>query len=342
MDIKRGLLTTKPNYSKIPVTICPMNDEGARDFNEFYKHVRELGYRRLKRTHSGGICTKGLVLPAWDISHTSTSVEIILIDLEGSCRVQFRHNLPEYSEDKISGREAMIHFKKHLEKYGIDLEAYSDEDGYKYKEEIERPLIRLSMPQIAHKVFTNVHHIDFHNSYPAGLCNTHEEFRPAVEELYLKRRENDKYKAILNLSIGFMQSKWCGYKWARLSRDAINDNNARIKDLAAKLRDSGHFILSYNTDGIWYTGDIYHGEGEGDDLGEWCNDHTFCRWRAKSDGAYEFVEGGMYTPVVRGCQYDRYKPKSEWVWGDIYREFAEVVEYKFIEEEGIFRNGHKV
>ena len=117
-----------------------------------------------------------------------------------------------------------------------------------------------------------------------------------------------------------MQSKWCGYKYAHLSRDAITDNNNRIIKLSDELSSQGRVILSYNTDGIWYQGEIYHGNGEGHDLGQWENDHINCQFRMKSDGSYEFIENGKYYPVVRGyTRLDRIKPRTEWVWGDIYQ-----------------------
>ena len=37
-----------------------------------------------------------------------------------------------------------------------------------------------------HPGLTNVHHIDFHNSYPAGLVNTHPEFKDVITFLYNK------------------------------------------------------------------------------------------------------------------------------------------------------------
>ena len=86
------------------------------------------------------------------------------------------------------------------------------------------------------------------------------------------------------------------------------------------MRNSGRIVISYNTDGVWYDGEIYHGEGEGPNLGQWSNDHVNCMFRAKSAGAYEFIEDGKYYPVVRGqTTLDAIKPRSSWEWGDIYK-----------------------
>ena len=86
----------------------------------------------------------------------------------------------------------------------------------------------------------------------------------------------------------------CNARWAHLSRDAIKDNNDRVKKLAETLEKKGRMVLSFNTDGIWYKGPVYHGEGEGDGLGEWHNDHVNCKFRAKSSGSYEFIENKKY------------------------------------------------
>ena len=55
-----------------------------------------------------------------------------------------------------------------------------------------------------------------------------------------------------------------------------------------------------------------------------------------SDGAYEFIEDGVYHPVLRGTStLDAVQPdRSKWTWGDIYRQA--VVCYKFDIEKGIY------
>ena len=102
-----------------------------------------------------------------------------------------------------------------------------------------------------------------------------------------------------------------------------------------RLITSGRTILGFNTDGIWYQGDIYHGEGEGDKLGEWSNDHINCLFRSKSNGAYEFIENGQYNAVVRGnTSFDAIEPdRSKWTWGDIYK--SNVLTYTFDEKIGV-------
>lgn len=94
-------------------------------------------------------------------------------------------------------------------------------------------------------------------------------------------------------------------------------------------------VISYNTDGIWYQGAVYHGDGEGDDLGQWHNDHVNCRFRAKSAGSYEFIENGSYFPVVRGkTRLDDLIPRDKWQWGDIYQNEADLMTFR-IDSDGI-------
>ena len=120
-----------------------------------------------------------------------------------------------------------------------------------------------------------------------------------------------------------MQSSIIHARYARLSRDAIHDNNRRVYELAERVRAAGYIPLLYNTDGFWYCDPEhkgpYHGAGEGSGLGEWHTDHHAEKWRAKSAGAYEYIENGEYTPVIRGrTRLDLTQHRRDWQWGDIF------------------------
>lgn len=349
-DYKHAKITMKPNKKLIPVNGFELNDEGAHKFNEILEFILNKKLNPIIRTPSNGISYKTKA-PAFDYQHTNSCVEITYLGLEGLYRFQFRSqgqsDTDDNNEEKIYGRQAFTEFKKLCKAAGIDLNDYAIENGVEVKKTIEKPLIQLERKVFENVVFGegNVHHIDFHNSYPAGLCNTHPEFRPIVEKLYEERKTDPSKKklnkAILNLTIGFMQSVHSGVnaRWAHLSKDAIADNNNRIKELAARLKASGRMIISYNTDGIWYLGDIYHGNGEGSGLGQWENDHINCIFRAKSAGSYEFIEDGVYYPVVRGATLlDKIKPRTEWEWGDIYKKEAEELKYE-VRNDGIYKDG---
>jgi len=341
LNIKR-IETDKPNKLKTPITKFTLNEIGVEKFNKIYKFIKANNIKEMIMTKSHGISYKNVGV-CYHLSRTATCIELLLY-ADGYCRIQLRggKDLEMAQHKEIYGRQAFTKFKEILKLNGIELDSYKIENGKEAKEEIEKPYICLE-DAIPGFVFKRAHHIDFHNSYPAGLCNTHPEFRPVIEHLYKKRKENNIYKAILNYSIGFMQSLGgCGARWAHLSRDAIKDNNDRIRDMAARLRAAGNHILSFNTDGIWYIGNIYHGEGEGSELGQWENDHINCQWRCKSAGAYEFIEDNKYTPVVRGyTNLDKKKIRNEWSWGDIFKEEASPITFRFDESEGVIYGQEK-
>lgn len=325
------------NQLLIPVSVFDISKKGARDFNKIYFWVKSKNLNKILRTPSGGIkLGNSLRLPAWDVRTNRYCVEMTVIMEGRAWRIQFRTKPPE----GMSGRKAFTEFKKLLLKNDIDLEEYAIDNGEEVKAEIEKPLIGAVRSWMYDVLYENVNHIDFHSSYPAGLANTHPEFRKTLEEIYEKRNKDNMCKNILNFSIGFMQSLGgCNARWAHLSRDAIKDNNKRVRELAKRLDKSGRLVISFNTDGIWYRGKVYHGKGEGDKMGEWHNDRINCQFRMKSDGAYEFIENGVYYPVVRGVSND---VKGDWQWGDIYTDKAKAQLFTFTEEEGIRLNGEEI
>lgn len=259
-------------------------------------------------------------------------------------RVQFKFSIADssgvYTKEsgkKLYGYQALAIFKKKCEEFGINLDDYavSREEGLEWKAKISKPLIKGSRLLKFDETYENVHHIDFHNSYPAGLVNTHPEFKPVVEYFYKNRKKDEINKAVLNYTIGCFQSGQQQYRYASLSHDAINDNNNRLINLANDLHYCGCKVLAFNTDGVWYQGEIYHADGEGSGLGQWENDHINCTFRMKSAGSYEFIEDGKYHPVVRGkTRLDLEKPRSEWQWGDIYQA-GELIKYEFTLKNGL-------
>lgn len=333
IQLKHCKASARINYLLIPVSVIDITEEGAALFNKIYFYLKKQNLHNLERTASGGI--KGgphRKRPAWDIKINNICVELTVLYEGLAWRIQFRTKLPK----GMSGRSAFTSFKRKLLKAGLDLEDYAIDNGATVKKEIEKALIGAKRPIFYNIVFEGVNHIDFHSSYAAGLANTHPEFLPVLTDLYNKRETKESYKNILNFSIGFMQSlSGCRARWAHLSRDAIKDNNERLKNLAKVLEKKGRIIIAFNTDGIWYKGAVYHGEGEGNALGQWRNDHINCRFRMKSAGAYEFIENGVYTPVVRGVSNEL---KASWIWGDIYQKKAEPKEFYFTEEEGVVIN----
>lgn len=342
--LKHSELKYNVNYYKIPVTKLHYSAENIELFNSIYLDLKSKAkyYNKIQRTESGGISNKaplGARLRQWDFRQSGVFTELTIINPDGCWRIQVA---PGKKSDEIggkpflSGRQSFFAFRAFLKKFGIDLESYKIFDGEVVNHTIEKPLIFMRLESITKdKTFENVHHIDFHNSYPAGLANTHEEFREAINYLYEHRYEKPSYKDLLNMSIGFMHSRYVSYAYAHLAKDAIADSNKRVKELASRVERAGGRILLFNTDGFWYTGRIYHGAGEGKALGEWHNDHVNCRFRAKSAGAYEYIENETYNPIIRGyTELDKIKDRGNWSWGDIYQRDCQVKNYIFDEEKG--------
>lgn len=336
-ELKHCKASYRINYLLIPVSNFPITKKGAVAFNKIYLWLKKQNLYKLKRTRSGGIENGShMKVPAWDIRANKYCVEITAI-IEGfAWRIQFRTETPK----KLSGRSAFTKFKRLLLKDGINLEDYAIDNGAEVKKDIEKYIVEVHHQFYIDKIFSQAHHIDFHSSFTAGLKNTHPEFAPTLEKLFKGREKDESYKNILNFSIGFMQSiSGCNARWAHLSKDAIKDNNVRVRNLASEVEKSGRKVLVFNVDGFWYDGPIYHGKGEGEGLGEWHNDHINCKFRMSSAGVYEFIEDGEYFPVVRGIPNDT---KLNWEWGDIYTKKAVPDIFTFTEEEGVKLNGEKI
>ena len=328
-----------PNqYSSRPLKLDP-TPENAEIFNEIYLYLKNTDLYTLERAPSGAI-RKGpryiKNLYAWDIK--SSSLGLMITICIGGYIYAIKFGL--FKKDTAPEIYPTVAFKQFTDKcaeFGIDLESYAIDNGAEVREQTEKVYIDMS---IKDKVLKNVHHLDFHSSFPAGLANTHPEFRPVMEYYYNIRKTDPAAKFLMNSGIGFMCTDKFGFraKYAHLRKDAVEDNNRRIEELRLRLILTGHTIIGHNTDGIWYQGDIYHGPGEGKKLGEWENDHLNCTFRAKSNGAYEFIEDGKYHVVMRGqSSYDAINPdRNTWQWGDIYK--ATTIGWKFDINKGVYFN----
>ena len=341
LELKRASITLHPNYIMIPVTRTDSIDE----FNEVLFNYKDRGYKPISRTKSGGISWKGFRGTAFDLTTNRWGCELLVIDYEGMFRLQFRKNIlddPLLDEGKlkITGTQSLNKFYTELKNIGIDLNDYAIDNGKEVKATIEKPIIQLARQSYKDVIFENCHHIDINSSYPAGVKEYRPEFAPVIDKWYRLKKEGYKeYKAYLNLMIGAMQSQYQGYRYADISKYAIERNNKKLRDMAQWLKENGRTVLLYNTDGIWFTGEAFPKEMQSNKLGAFKQDHTNCKFRAKSDGAYEFIENGIYYPVIRGkTRLDNLKPRFAWQWGDIYQQDAEQIQkYRVTLENGIER-----
>lgn len=298
-----------------------MNSENAKLFNTLVKYCEDNHYHKMQWTKSGGI-RKGVgVFSAlsYGIKQVGkTNIVLVISTDEGFYRFTF--GIARKEQKDISGYTSFKVFKETCSKYDINIDDYAIDNGIEVKETFPIPPRKIPNKIFIDRELDNVHHIDLNSSFMSGLMARYSEFTPVVEELYSKRKENPIYKAILTHTYGYLQSALVDYKYINLSKAMVEFNNEFLNKLSTKLRESGRIIVSYNTDGIWYLGDIYHDEDEGTGLMKYKNDHINCKARFRSPSAYEFIEDGQYHAVLSGItKLDKIKSRDEWEWGDIYK-----------------------
>lgn len=339
------------NYVKIPVNHFDISEKGMNEFNKVYKALLECKdeFFTITRTKSGGISKKELNLPAYDIQYTNNSLELTILS-DNAYRFLFRTKYTKF-DGGCSGREGFNTFKKVCEKHNVDLDKLAIDNGLEVKNTIEKVHIGLK-DGLRDLIYEHVYHIDLNSAYVSGIMLSFPELEPVIKEIYKERKNKNLpekqralYKSILNVFQGYAQSIWCRigkntYALSHLSKAGIAFCNRQVERIAKNIEDQGGLVLAYNTDGLFYIPaeekTPYHDEYEGTELCQWKHDHNDITIRFKSDGAYEYIENGKYTPVVRGStRLDKVKPREEWKWGDIYQDDAVIITYNFIENIGI-------
>lgn len=308
-----------------------LTESNIDKFNKQIQYFKGVKLPKLKRTLSGGIAKVSYGY-GWDVRKIGNSgFELTVTTWYSTYRLVLTNNVDKDDEaTKLTGCKAFVMMRNEFNKDGIELKDYAVDNGKEIKDkEIEEAMIKASKFLEFNKVYNNVHHLDFHSSYPGGLANKHPEMRKTLERIYDKRKasnDDSQLKLALDASIGYFQSKYCTvnkhkYALANLARDAINDNNERIRNVTKELLEEGCVPLLYNTDGIWYIGDeLNRGRDYGKGIGKWENDHFATKFRVKSVRAYEYMDEDGYHPVQSGLtKLDKIKPRTEWEWGDIYQ-----------------------
>lgn len=334
--------TLKPNWFLIPKTLLGFNDRDIKTFNDIYAFCVKNIPNQFTVTVSGGISiAKGKIRGAmWTLYKSNSRYEIVIRNLDA----RYYRFVIGYGKDnvtsKMSGRKAFKIYTEELLKDGFDIRELAIADGYDIKKTIPQPKIKTFCKEGKDAIYTNAHHLDINSAYNAGMMEAFPQLEKTVRRLYEKRKENPDYKNVLNMTQGYMQSEHVYYAYSHVSKAGHTYTHNYIDDLTKKLEESGRTVLAWNTDGIWYQGEIYHDEREGKDIGQWKNDHINCTIRFKSRGAYEFIENDKYYPVVRGCTtYERFIPREEWQWGDIFK--GHLLNYIFVEGEGIKNDGEE-
>ena len=320
------VITVKPNLKDVKPVVLNWSEEGIERFNEWvdWCHENIAPKANAQFTSSGGLkkC-KATRANCYGFPRSSKTMKELIVYYDYAlARIQVtKKNEKKDDGPQEYGASAFRKFRDVLKRHGIDIDEYAENDVQKaleIKETIPSPKIWMN-PVFINQTLEHVHHLDLNSAYPSGMVVAYPELRPAIEEIYTKRKVDPNMKNVLNMSWGYMQSFLCKYKWSALSKAGMVWTINRLDELTKELLMSGREIVGYNTDGIWYVGPVYHDEFEGSGLGQWKTDHINCKFRAKSNGAYEFEEDGKYTPVVRGyTNLEKIKPKEMWEWGDIY------------------------
>lgn len=335
--------TRKPNKMLMPINNLSFSEADVAKFNKIYKHCLKMEedglYGRLSFTPSHGIsyAIDKLRGAMWGITVKNWFIEIVIRHTDGRW---FRFiigygktNESEKKRTRMSGRKAFIKYKQELEKDGVDLSRFmiSREEGLEVKKTIPSPKIELFVPE--ERTYVNAHHMDINSAYNAGMANEFPELAFTIKRMYNMRKSKTEFKDVLNMTQGFMQSDLVDYGLSHISKAGYVFTVRELERMAKKLEDNGIRVLAFNTDGIWYQSDVtYEDESFGTEIGQWKNDHKFCKLRFRSKGCYEYVEDGVYTPVFRGkSSFEKEKPREEWAWGDIFK--GSVVNYIF--EEGV-------
>lgn len=300
----------------------------------------DVRFNEIERTRSGGISISNQAphkrVLAYDVIQTRTRIELTVLLGDYSFRVALTHtSKDDLSDEKVdvSGKQGLNYLENRLKENGIALRDYKlDKDtGYKTKQTIDKPRIALEDIHLD-MTYENVHHMDISSAYPAGVVKEFPEFLPTIQDIFDKRKTEPQNKLLLDVAIGRMQSKFEGYAYAHISKAGIDWCANEVDEMVKYLKKQGRKVLLTNTDGVWYQGEPLEMPSAGQ-LGMWRNDKLNCkRFRAKSKGAYEYIDSdNNYKPVIRGrTLLDTAKPRSEWRWGDIYHKTAEeIITYTF-------------
>ena len=347
-DFKHVSYQLKPNKNKIPVNNFTF--EQLDEFNEIYQYAKD-NFTKVAHTQSQGISYKvsERMHERYFVVKGNQRFELVIICAEGCYRFLLQNK--KAKDNEISGQQACRSIYKYADKYNIDFNKYACDNGLEEKQQIEKPHIKVMKKIMLNKKLKNVYHMDFKSSYASRICEAYPELKPMYEEIYNLRKENNGYyKHVLTNSIGAWQSQYCvdyttrrtvsPYKFAKLSRIAINGTRAKVEEMLAKLEKADMIPLLTNTDGIWYYSDhgAYHDENEGNKLGNWENDHNDCEFLMTGPGSYQFVENGVCESVVRGlCNLDAAEPdRTKWKFGDILN-LEQVFTYKFNEDKGVYK-----
>lgn len=343
-DFAHKKFSPTPNKKQIPIVEIPYSNYEL--WNELYFYAKSH-FLKVEPTPSGAFPNGSMKMHSrYMVYHINQSHELVF-NCEHGC-YRFIIQPTKLKENKVSGRKSVLELYKVMDKFSIDLNKYSCKNGLNVKKTIESPVIEVTRSSFLELIINHVYHLDLNSSYASRIVEAYPELKEVYTELYENRKEDNNYfKHVLTNSIGCFQSPHCPdyndrrrtkpYMFAELSKIAINGTRKKILELKDKLIKNKFVPLLINTDGIWYYSNKgpYHDSEEGNELGQWKNDHIDCKFLMTSCGSYQYVENGVVHTVLRGTSnLDKVKKREDWEFGDITRLNGRAY-YYFDEEKGI-------
>lgn len=258
------------NYIKIPVTRLELEE-----YNYIYQYIRQVkidnGFKEVIMSNSGGICRRTRYNSISFNKNKNGDVEILVVALDvgylgikknqnTSFRIHFT-SCPEETAARtaITGRKSFIAFNKALKKDKVELSMYQldDEERQKWldpqykKDNFPVPLICLEQA-FSGETYDNILHLDIKSAYPYVMAKNYPALAPTIQKIFNERKAKEINKSILNLTYGWLQSKYCGFKYIHISIDCCKETRERLLDKAQEMRNKYKCdVLAYNTDGIW-------------------------------------------------------------------------------------------
>lgn len=309
------------NSYKIPINYIEPTEAGVAEMNALLKWVREKDICQLTRTKKGYI-KQGIEGLGFYLEINKFGAELVY-NGAFQLKVRFKHLKQKYGKG-LTGSEAFNMFNKLCKEFGLDMWDDWKLENSKYKEEIESP-IRWLNPIYKDKVIEHAYHIDGNNMWFGCFIEEFPKYKGPVMKLYKEKctttdkdRKQD-IKDIFTHTLGYCQSigsKKMKAGLAQYAKAGINGCNHKIMKLVDYYKDK---VIAINTDGIWLScmPNIDH---LGSNIGEFKLDHKNCKFRGISANKYEFIEDGVYKPVISGLtKRDKVQPdRSTWGWGSIY------------------------
>lgn len=350
-NFKGKKFTLKPNKKKLPIN--EINFDKVDLFNHIYLYCQKH-FIEGKTTKTGSISyqIKYKYHERYYVIKGNQRFELIVVCAEGCYRFVLRNK--KHKSNRVAGIQACREIYKKAKELKVDLKKYisSQEEGLEIKKTIESPHIEVLKTVLMGKAINHVYHMDLKSSYASRIVEAYPETENLFRYFYDRRNDdNDYYKHILTNSIGCFQSEWCldiiswrrtsPYQLSKLSKVAINGTRNLIIKKINSLRKKGFIPLLTNTDGIWYyspSNKPYHDKDEGNNLGQWENDHCDCKFIMTSKGSYQYVENGVCKTVLRGiCELDVKEPdRDKWNFKDILK-IGNIFTYRFDSKKGVIK-----